>query len=48
MAYLLDSDVLIQAKNAHYGFDICPGFWAWIERKYQSGQAFSVERFSMN
>lgn len=44
MAYLLDSDVLIQAKNAYYGFDICPGFWAWTERKYKSGQAFSVEK----
>ena len=44
MAYLLDSDILIQAKNAHYGFDICPGFWAWIERQYQAGKAFSVEK----
>lgn len=44
MAYLLDSDVLIQAKNAHYGFDICPGFWAWIEREYKSGKVFSVEK----
>lgn len=24
MAYLLDSDVFIQAKNLHYGFDFCP------------------------
>lgn len=27
MAYLLDADVLIQAKNRHYGFDFCPAFW---------------------
>lgn len=44
MAYLLDSDVLIQAKNAHYGFDICPGFWTWIEREHQTGKVFSVEK----
>lgn len=44
MAYLLDSDVLIQAKNAHYGFDICPGFWTWIEREHQSGSVFSVAK----
>ena len=32
MAYLLDSDVFIRAKNDHYGFDLCPGFWEWLER----------------
>jgi hypothetical protein len=30
MAYLLDSNVFIQAKNLHYGFDFCPAFWDWI------------------
>lgn len=44
MAYLLDSDVLIQAKNTHYGFDICPGYWAWIEQAHQAGNVFSVEK----
>ena len=24
MAYLLDADVFIRAKNLHYGFDFCP------------------------
>lgn len=24
MAYLLDANVFIQAKNLHYGFDFCP------------------------
>ena len=27
MAYLLDSDVFIRAKNLHYGLDFCPAFW---------------------
>lgn len=27
MTYLLDSNVFIQAKNLHYGFDFCPAFW---------------------
>lgn len=31
MAYLLDSDVFIQARNLHYGFDFCPAFWDWLE-----------------
>lgn len=43
MPYLLDTNVLIQAKNYHYGFDFCPGFWSWIEMKTQAGVAFSVE-----
>lgn len=30
MAYLLDANVLIEAKNKHYGFAICPGFWDWL------------------
>ncbi len=43
MAYLLDSDVLIRAKNDHYGFDLCPGFWAWLEQANASGVVHSVE-----
>lgn len=30
MAYLLDANVFIQAKNLHYGFDFCPAFWEWL------------------
>ena len=26
MAYLLDSNVFISAKNLRYGFDFCPAF----------------------
>ena len=29
MAYLLDANVFIQAKNLHYGLDFCPAFWDW-------------------
>ncbi len=28
--YLLDTNVFIQAKNLHYGFDFCPAFWQWL------------------
>ena len=34
MAYLLDADVLIGAKNLHYGFDFCPAFWDWLILKH--------------
>jgi hypothetical protein len=30
MAYLLDSNVFIQAKNLHYGLDFCPACWDWL------------------
>jgi hypothetical protein len=43
MAYLLDSDVFIQAKNLHYGFDFCPAFWGWIDRASSTGTVTSIE-----
>lgn len=44
MQYLLDSNVFIQAKNLHYGFDFCPAFWDWIDRGNETGTVFSVEK----
>lgn len=44
MAYLLDANVFIQAKNLHYGMDFCPAFWDWLIASNASGQVFSIER----
>lgn len=44
MKYLLDANVLIEAKNRHYGFEICPGFWTWIEKTHAAGAIHSVAR----
>ena len=44
MAYLLDTDVFISAKNLHYGFDFCPAFWDWLVRANAHGRVFSIER----
>ena len=44
MAYLLDANVFIAAKNLHYGFDFCPAFWDWLLAGNESGQVFSVEK----
>ena len=44
MAYLLDADVFIRAKNLHYGFDFCPAFWDWLIQQSQGGQVYSIER----
>lgn len=43
MAYLLDANVFIQGRKLHYGFDICPGFWDWIEQGAATGEVRSVE-----
>ncbi len=44
MAYLLDANVFIQAKNLHYGFDFCPAFWDWLDAAHGDGKVFSIEK----
>lgn len=44
MAYLLDSNVFIQAKNLHYGFDFCPAFWDWLDQAHAQGTVGSIEK----
>jgi hypothetical protein len=44
MAYFLDADVSIRAKNLHYGLDFCPAFWDWLVDNNASGTVFSVEK----
>lgn len=41
--YLLDSDVLIRAKNDHYGFDFCPAFWEWLIAQCKDGKVCSIK-----
>lgn len=44
MAYLLDANVFIQAKNLHYGLDFCPAFWEWLIQSNTAGTVFSIEK----
>jgi Domain of unknown function (DUF4411) len=44
MAYLLDANVFIQAKNLHYGLDFCPAFWDWLVAQNQADDVFSIEK----
>lgn len=44
MAYLLDANVFIQAKNLHYGLDFCPAFWNWLILNNDAGNVFSIEK----
>jgi Domain of unknown function (DUF4411) len=46
MAYLLDANVFIEAKNRYYGFDFCPAFWDWLIRENESQIVFSIDRIS--
>lgn len=41
--YLVDSDVLINAKNFHYAFDLAPGFWQWMAQAHLDGRVFTVQ-----
>ncbi len=44
MAYLLDANVFIQAKNLHYGLDFCPAFWEWLIVNNAAKRVFSIEK----
>ena len=44
MAYLLDADVFLRAKNLHYGLDFCPAFWNWLVVNNVAEMVFSVEK----
>lgn len=40
--YWIDSSVYIQAKNGPYGFDIVPGFWAFLDDMSDAGAVSST------
>lgn len=42
--YIIDSDVLITAKNLYYAFDLCPGFWESLIHHHREGRLFSIDR----
>lgn len=44
MAYLLDANVFIEAKNRYYGLDFCPAFWEWLTVNNTAKKIFSIEK----
>ena len=44
MMFIVDANVLIEAKNRYYSFDIAPGFWHWLEKACSRGVVCSIER----
>lgn len=43
MAYVFDSNTLIEAKNTYYSFDVCPAFWDWLLLERERGNIMSIE-----
>ena len=43
MAWLLDTNVLVNAKRDYYGFEFCPGFWDWLDIAWTGGRVGSVQ-----
>ena len=43
MKRLLDTNVLITAKNSYYAFDIVPAFWEWLETEARKGSLASTD-----
>lgn len=39
---ILDSDVLIEAYQTFYSFDLCPGFWDFLEQKAAARDIVSI------
>jgi hypothetical protein len=44
MAYLLDANVFIEAKQRYYAFDFHPGFWDWLLQANADGTVYSIEK----
>lgn len=42
MAYLLDTNVFVAAKDHYYRPQICPGFWRWLEFANNQDMVYSV------
>jgi hypothetical protein len=45
--FCFDSNVLIEAKNGPYAFDIAPGFWSWLDSLIAQGELYVCRRFKV-
>lgn len=41
--FLIDSNILIEAKNRHYGFDFCPAFWDFLDGEIDKTTIFTIK-----
>jgi hypothetical protein len=42
VAYCVDSNTFIEAKNRYYGLDFCPAFWSWLDQQAEAGALICV------
>lgn len=42
--YLLDTNVLISAKNSYYSFKLCPGFWDCLIDYFKKERICSIDK----
>jgi hypothetical protein len=43
VAYCLDANTFIEAKNRYYGFEFCPAFWDWLDREAENGKLICID-----
>ena len=43
VTYLLDSNILIEAKNRYYAFSICQGFWDSLKGHHKTESIYSID-----
>lgn len=43
MAWLLDTNVFVNARRDHYSFEVFPGFWEWLDKANAAGTVASVQ-----
>ena len=44
LQFVIDSNVLITAKNSYYAFDLCPSFWNWLVATIHNRQIMIIDR----
>lgn len=47
MAYLLDSNTFIEAKQRYYGLDFCPAYWDWLDNANANQSVFSIDHVAV-
>ena len=43
MAFIIDTNIFIEAKNEYYAFDIVPSFWPALLDAFQKGQVVTID-----
>jgi hypothetical protein len=43
MAYLLDANVLMEPHRHYYAFDLCPGYWDFLDQAFAAGRIRSIQ-----